>query len=253
MKRQAPITDADLHAYVDDQLNPARRREVEAYLAENPDAATQVTDYLRLDEAIHALYDPVLDKPLPPGMDKRLARHRLITRVAAAVAWVMLGGLLGWFINNELPTQPAPLLKTQLVQPAAFAHYVYTTEVQHPVEVTADQEQHLISWLSKRLHTAIRPPNLAESGYELIGGRLLPSTDRMAAQFMYQNAQGNRVTLYIRRGAWDNQATAFRYARDKNVGIFYWIDGPMGYALSGELDKTQLLGLAQTVYSQLNL
>ncbi len=75
----------------------------------------------------------------------------------------------------------------------------------------------------------------------------------MAAQFMYQNAQGNRVTLYIRRGAWDNQATAFRYARDKNVGIFYWIDGPMGYALSGELEKTQLLELAQTVYSQLNL
>ena len=98
----------------------------------------------------------------------------------------------------------------------------------------------------------VRAPNLGELGYRLIGGRLLPSTDRMAAQFMYQDTRGLRITLYIRRGAWNNEATSFHYAHENSLGTFYWIDGPMGYALSGELSQEQLLAIAESVYRQLN-
>jgi anti-sigma factor RsiW len=95
-------------------------------------------------------------------------------------------------------------------------------------------------------------PHLAATGYELVGGRLLPGADGPAAQFMYQDAHGQRLTLYVRTDKADNQETAFRYAREENVGVFYWIDGPFGYALSGDLEKTELLKVAQVVYQQLN-
>lgn len=73
-----------------------------------------------------------------------------------------------------------------------------------------------------------------------------------AAQFMYQDARGQRLTLYVRSDAGGNAETAFRYAHENNLGVFYWLDGNFGYALSGELDKPELLRVAQVVYRQLN-
>jgi anti-sigma factor RsiW len=253
MKLHTPITEADLHAYVDNQLAPARRHEVEDHLRIHPEAATQVEEYRRLNDAVHELYTPILDEPLPAQLMVRPPGHRRLLRVAAVTLWLAIGGVIGWLLrppDTVMLTADGPV-RMHLVQPAAFAHYVYAAEVRHPVEVPAQEEKHLVTWLSKRLHTDIKAPNLSAQGFELVGGRLLPSTDRMAAQFMYQRADGVRVTLYVRHGAWDNETTAFRYDRRGNIGVFYWIDGPLGYALAGELSKAQLLRLSEQVYGQL--
>jgi anti-sigma factor RsiW len=124
--------------------------------------------------------------------------------------------------------------------------------VRHPVEVGADQEQHLVAWLSKRLGAEVRAPNLESVGYSLVGGRLLPGEPGPAGQFMYQSAQGKRVTLYVRTRA-DNRETAFHYATEGNVRVFYWIDRSFGYALSSaDLGREALLKVANTAYAQLN-
>ena len=250
MKSGQTITELDLHAYADKQLSPARRAEVEDYLAHHPEAMAQVDAIRQLDQALHALFDPVLAEPIPTTIQLPWIKKRALLRVAAVMAWIGLGTVLGWSVNSLVEFGSGAPLEAQLVRPAAFAHVIYTAEVLHPVEVGAENEQHLIAWLSKRLRTPIHAPDLAASGYNLVGGRLLPSTDRMAAQFMYQNALGRRVTLYMRRGAWDNQTTAFRYSQNGSVGVFYWIDGPLGYALSAELEKTELLKLAVLIHPQ---
>jgi anti-sigma factor RsiW len=135
------------------------------------------------------------------------------------------------------------------------AHAVYSPEVRHPVEVEAAQQQHLVQWLSKRLNRQLKIPNLAPAGYELVGGRLLPGDSGARAQFMYQNANGQRVTLYV--GAVDGAATrgmgetAFRFSTEGDVSSFYWVDQGFGYALSGKLPRPGLLVLAESVYKQL--
>ena len=87
----------------------------------------------------------------------------------------------------------------------------------------------------------------------LVGGRLLPRDPTPVAQFMYQSAQGKRVTLYVRTEAPDQRETAFRYSREGSVRVFYWIDRKFGYALSSaDLDRDELLRLANVVYRQLN-
>ena len=45
--------------------------------------------------------------------------------------------------------------------------------------------------------------------------------------------------------------TAFRYAVENGVGVFYWIDDDCGYAISGDVDRAQLLKIAYVVYGQL--
>jgi anti-sigma factor RsiW len=254
-----PISDADLHAYVDGELDEHRCLEVEAYLAENPQAAERCRKYQELHQGLHSLFDPVLNETVPvslmPGSVSRgmaLRRSPQLLLQAAAVAGIMLlSGYTGWLIGAKFGAEDVSQELVHLVQPAAFAHTVYSTDPYYPVEMGADRQQVLASWLSDRMHTDMRAPLLGEEGFELVGGRLLPSTNRMAAQFMYQDKDGKRVTLYIRRGAWKNRETAFHYTQQDGLRVFYWLDGPMGYAVSGDVEKSRLMAVAHRVHLSL--
>lgn len=249
MNNDAPVTEAELHAYVDGQLDGARRAAVETYLASNPGEAERLRAYASQNEQLHALFDNTLDEPVPEALRRPPVRRRLNPlRYAALFAAAMVGGVLGWTLRGEEPLT----VTASLPQQAALAHLVYAPEVQHPVEVSAREEAHLVNWLSKRLGAPVQAPSLTEAGYELVGGRLLPGTDGPAAQFMYQDVRGNRLTLYVRTTHEGNRETAFRYAREDKLGVFYWVDGPFGYALSGEIERPQLLRIAESVYRTLN-
>ena len=64
------ITEDTPQDYVDGRLDLTRRQEVEAYLADNPADAERLAAYGAQKQALHALYDPVLDEPVPPAMDR---------------------------------------------------------------------------------------------------------------------------------------------------------------------------------------
>lgn len=213
-----------------------------------------------LSQALHQLYDPVLDEPVPERLRVRPPRWRA---AALAAGWVVLGlaaGVLaGWQLHAWRVNVPSQAEVPGFVKRAAVAHAVYSPEVRHPVEVGADQEQHLVTWLSKRLGAPLRAPKLEDIGYSLVGGRLLPGDGAAAgmpapvAQFMYQSKQGTRLTLYVRTDVLGNRETAFRYAAEGNVSVFYWIDRKLGYALSSaDISKDDLLKVANAVYQQLN-
>lgn len=247
------LNESDLLAYTDGQLDARRSADVEAWLADHPDDAERVASYRQQNASLHALFDPVLHEAIPHRLAKpqrRPWRTAPQLRYAAVAAWLVIGGTLGWFLHGAQEAHSAAAMS--LVRQAVVAHAVYTPEVRHPVEVGADQEAHLTAWLSKRLGTPVKVPHLGATGYELVGGRLLPGSSGPAAQFMYQDTRGQRLTLYLRAASGGNEETAFRYVREGKIGVFYWIDGPFGYALSGDLEKTELLQVAQMVYQQLN-
>ena len=247
-----PVTEAALHAYVDGLLPEARRAEIEVYLAAQPEDAQRVRAWQEQNQALHAWFDPVLVEPLPARMRLAVLRPRLrpVLRAAATVAWLALGGVVGWYLHAFNSAQPADTIA--FAHQAAIAHVVYSPEVRHPVEVGADQEAHLVAWLSKRLGANLKVPQLLAVGYQLVGGRLLPGNQGPVAQFMFQDGNGQRLTLYVRRGAGDSKETAFRYAQERGISVFYWLDGKFGYALSGEIGKAELLRVAKAVYQQLN-
>jgi len=207
------------------------------------------------NEALHSLFDSTLTEPLPARMRRVIQQNRrpATWRRAAAMAWLVLGPAAGWFAHTMLAPAPTATALAQLPQLAAVAHAVYAPEVIHPVEVSADQEKHLVQWLSKRLDTPLHTPDLSDFGYALTGGRLLPGNAGPAAQFMYQNAQGARLTLYVSIRENTDGHTAFRYAREDGVSVLYWIDGRLGYALSGEVEQKPLLSMGEAVYRQLGL
>jgi len=246
------ITEADLHAWLDGALPQARRAEVEAYIAAHPAEGERMASYRRNDQAIEARYDPVLTEPLPARLLHRDARTPArLWRYAAAAGWIFLGGLAGWQLH-DWKSADRRSDSPSWARRAAVAHVVYSPEVRHPVEVAADQEAHLVAWLSKRLGTSLKIPRLDALGYSLVGGRLLPGDQGPVAQFMYQDAQGQRLTLYVRTNRDHSKETAFRFAQEGNVRQFYWVDRSLGYVLSGEVGKEDLLRVANAVYQHLN-
>lgn len=256
----SPLTQADLHAYLDGELTDARRAEVEALLADEPEAKERVRAFEAQNRALRELYEPVLAEPipkellaaaaLPPRRSTWLPRWSL-QRVAAMVAVAAVGSMIGWIAHDRYP--PATMARNgSLPHQAAVAHAVFTPDVRRPVEIKAEQEDQLVTWLSKRLGTPVRAPKLGALGYELIGGRLLPGSAGPVAQFMYQDASGQRLTLYVSTERNDNRDTAFRFASEGAINIFYWIDGPYGYALSASIAKDELARIATSVYDQLD-
>lgn len=246
------VREDDLHHFVDDRVDAAQRRQIEAWLDEHLHDKQKVAAWRQQRQRLHDSYDGVLNEALPKKLlDLAAPRPPIRTwALAAALAWLSLGALIGFFLRGQTADRIEP--GEALAHSAAIAHAIYTPEVRHPVEVGADQEAHLVAWLSKRLDKRVRAPHFSSQGFALVGGRLLPGDDGPVAQFMYQDSSGRRLTLYVRGKPEEKTVTAFRFAQEGKVSVFYWIDGSLAYALSGELPRAQLLSLSETVYRELN-
>jgi len=249
------ISETELHAYVDGELTANERAEIEAALAFSPSDQELVRDVREINESLRQRYAGSLAEPLAPALHKPLARlgrkqvlnARTLARWAAAIAVLVAAAAAGYLARGLLAESRSP--EAAFVTTALGAHTVYVPEVRHPVEVKAD-EAHLVRWLAKRVGADVRAPALGPLGWRLMGGRLLPDHGLPAAQFMYEDASGRRLTLYVRKETGLNN-TSFRFHEKDGFGSFYWIDRPLAYALSGRVSRDELMNLANIVYAQL--
>ena len=108
------------------------------------------------------------------------------------------------------------------------------------------QEAHLLQWLSKRLGRKLTAPDLSRFGYRVMGGRLLPGGSGAAAQLMYDDASGRRLTIYVR--ATEGTETAFRFQKEGEAATFAWIDQGFGFAVTATGTREELLPIAEAVY-----
>jgi|SRR5271170_6806579 len=252
MSDQDPVTEAELHAYVDGELAAERRGAVEAWLAAHPEDTARVEAWRGHAELIRQHYRPATGETVPARFDlarlERADRRRPAMAVAAVLAALMIGGVAGWFAHGAVAASPSSL--DLFTADALEAYRLYAVEVRHPVEVPGDQRPHLVEWLSKRLGSPLRAPELDRMGLKLVGGRLLPGPTGPSAFFMYEGPSGERFTLYL--GRTSDQETALRYtAGDKNAA-YYWVDRNLAYVLSGPAERDKLHAIAQAAYDQID-
>jgi anti-sigma factor RsiW len=251
----ATIVEDDLQAYVDGRLSGARRAQVEVYLAQNPEVRERVALEARQRSSLRGQLESKFNEPVPPRLwvaniqaSRRARTAWRLRAVAAGLLIFAIGAGSGWFAAGHEPL--APPATTGVAQNATAAYRTYAVEVAHPVEVASTQEAHLTQWLSRRLGKPLAAPDLTPFGYKLMGGRLLPGNGSAAAQLMYDDASGKRLTIYVR--AAEGSETAFRFQRDGDAATFAWIDQGFGFAVTAMATREELLPIAEAVYHRFN-
>jgi anti-sigma factor RsiW len=254
-----PVSDDDLHAYVDNQLGAERRAIVERHLETHADAAASVASYQAQRTAIRAAFLAADAPALPPHLTLThiLAQrsHRQPWRQWLAAACVALaffaGGVGGWVLHVTPAGGRAQQAMTGLEQQALASHAVYSVDVRHPVEVPGSDEAHLQQWLSNRLHRAIVVPNLGSLGYHLIGGRLL-ATERgnPAALLMYEDTQHQRMSVLLRPMGPALRMPGTAIGQD-GVNGRAWIDDGLGVAIVAALPAGDITAVATQINNAL--
>jgi len=256
------IQEDDLHAYVDNQLSEEKIQAVEELMRNDPNIAEQILQWQQQNNAITQYFDKENFDNIPEQLNidklKSKAKQNKIKSQGlhwyysmAASLFLMIGsGLTGWFAHGSLQATPqsAPIFADMAIS----AYEVFSVEVLHPVEVRADKKDHLVKWLSKRVNHPIQIPELENYGFKLLGGRLLSMQEgRAAAQFMFENKQGKRITWLVSKSpAYKDHA--FFFKNEKSINSYYWMDSNVAYSVSGEMDRDNLHELSQGIYQQIN-
>jgi len=255
-----PVEEDDLQARIDGRLPPERAEMVDTYLAAHPEERERWSQYAEQREALRAAFGAQPGGPIPTRLQvfhllaqRRQRRHRQLARIVAAVALLVLGGVGGWTARDVLPgltLSASAILASAVFDDAIAAHRTFSVETRHPVEVGANEEAHLVQWLSKRLGHRLMAPDLAGLGFRLMGGRLLPADSGPAALFMYEDGKGTRLTCYY-LSVDVGEETEFKYREEKGISAFYWVDDGLAYAVAAtNTDRDLLLKVAEIIYRQ---
>jgi anti-sigma factor RsiW len=254
--RDMPVTEEELHAFVDGELPADRTQAVDAWLAAHPDQAALVSAWRAQADNIRARYGAIANEPVPAALmlDQILKRSRASGRswsamaAAAAIAAFIAGGAAGWFAHGASAAALSGF--DTFTADALDAYRLYVVEVRHPVEVPGSEQPHLTQWLSKRLGAELRIPDLQVIGLKLVGGRLLPGPTGAAAFYMYEGPSGERFTIYCAKAK--AAETALRYKSGETSAAFYWVDDKVAYVVSGPADRDQLEKVTKSVYEQVD-
>lgn len=250
--RDQIVSEAELNAYVDDELPADRRSVVEAWLATHPEDAARVAAWRKQIELIRERFGHVANEAPSQRLGiERLTKRRygaIAAAIAATIAAFVIGAGAGWSARGIEVAAPSELAR--YTTDALVAYRLYTVEVRHPVEVPGDQRPHLVEWLSKRVGSPLHPPELDKQGLKLVGGRLLPGPTGPSAFFMYESPSGERFTLYC--GRIKDGQTALRYTGGDQNAAYYWVDQNLAYVLSGPAEANTLREIAQAAYDQID-
>ena len=256
-ERDRPVTEDELHAYVDGELPDDRKDAMAAWLETHPDDAGMVAAWRAQADSIRSRYCAVAHEPVPERLqiDRIIAdaqpRGRRFMAMAAAAVFVafVAGGGAGWIAHGATVTKPSGF--DAITADALDAYRLYVVEVRHPVEVPGSEQAHLRQWLSKRVGYELSIPDLSALGLKLVGGRLLPGpTGDAAAFYMYEGTSGERYTIYCAKAT--QTQTALRFKGGERDAAVAWVDNKVGYVVSGPSDRDKLETVAKNVYDQVD-
>lgn len=245
------IRDIDLLAYADGLLDtdPERKAVVAAYLRKHPAEAAKVRDYIDQNDAIRQLYDPVLAEPIPErlqailehGPEKTLGH---VARAVIAASLLLAAGFVGWMIGQRGQSELWPGQDFVKQTMTAYGHSSVTSDTDR--DNALQEAMQPLDWLSEQIAVPVQPPDLTPQGFTLVEKQLLTANGPQIAQVTYADPDGRRLSLFLRT-RWQEEVSQFHFAENEDVTMVYWLEGPLVYALVGQLDRQEMAVVVQAL------
>jgi anti-sigma factor RsiW len=254
---QRDFTERDIHMALDGELPEEERAEFQAWLEANPEMKARSLRFEADRTRLQDTFAGVIDERVPDGMTrlvtgeaKRLSTGAPRWRMAAAAVFLLALGAGGGYLASVGGFGFEAEAEDELAEDAIAAHTIYAAEQRHAVEVGASDKDHLLGWLSKRLGLTLVAPDLTAEGFDLVGGRLLPAGQKTAALLLYEDAKGNRISIYVTAEGEEKAKGIYRLETGGAAAV-YWLDKGWGCAVVGTLPQQELLDVGRKAYRQL--
>lgn len=247
MERTDAITDQDINGFLDGELDPAQRAELQARLARVPDLACRVladmhiSDVLRLSQTPRT--HPVETVSAALRLERSLARRRFMgsLRTGAIAASIFA---LGFLSNSALTALNAPRHAVD----ATFAETARVAVDSVQTEVAADTGrvetiEHKIARLEETAEVVVP---VIPADWEVKDVRLQPINGKKSVVVTAQAATAGAVTL-VATPMENEEAVPPTSVEDAEKPAVVWQTGQTGYALVGKAAPSTLQSMAQGI------
>lgn len=248
MAHNDTIAELDLLALADGFLDddPARKAEVEAAIARDPQAASRLSDYRAQTSALRAAYAGAIAEPVPERLlavvdSAERARERPVLRRAAAGLMIVSAGLGGWFVgyDGDDPARRALLDES-------YRHYVLQGPDQSAAVSAGTALERAIGWVDDEVAIRLSAPDLTGEGFSLVGKRSVRDSGDQLVALDYRSGDGRAFSLFIAPRWTDSPGPIVDRERD-GVALAYWHDGPLAASIATQLPQAEARALAEAV------
>ena len=253
-KNEGPVTDNDLHAYVDGFLDERRRPLVERHLAAHPEAAARVAAWQAVNASLREATSWKAREPVPAmlGLGRLIAARRARrwqpVRVAAGILLALaVGAGGGWMARG--PSLPGGI--TSVAMEASVVHRTFAVSFAGSAP-DATAQARLASWLAREIGHKITPPDLSRSGFRLVSAELVATEQGPACMFLYDSAQGMRITLFMRPMERRDVNAPMRPMHGRDTVGYVWARNGLGYGLVASERTETLRTLANQIRSEMS-
>jgi anti-sigma factor RsiW len=231
------IEQVEIEAYIDGELDLARRLAVEDHLARHPALAARVMADFRTRSALQLLMgaDPAISRSLASAVAKVRSQGRSVwRRPVLGAATVAVAGILAVF--GLQGTEPPPAY----VGVAVASHRSIMDRAAHMLGApVSDHAQTLLS--ASRITVPTLPGDWRVTDVQLLATKKGP-----AMLIAVRTTEGRDLSIFAIRGR-SSASRSPDAVRDGLQSVAYWRVGDISYALTGEEDPEQIDATAKAL------
>ena len=237
---------AKLETYLDGELSASEMRELDAHVRSCPSCAADVLSRLQLKRAVHSAgkrYSPSPDfrdrirKSIKAKPER--APMRLWLGASAAVALLLMVTFVA------ISARQQQLLRQHTLSELADLH-VATLASANPVDVISTDRHTVKPWFQGKIPFTFNLPELQNSEFSLIGGRVAYLGQTSGAELIYQ-IRKHQISVFVfqDRAVGSDLGSTAQPRKELSFNLESWNQDGLRYFVIGDASAEDIRSLAE--------
>lgn len=196
-------------------------------------------------------YQGFVDEPVPSALfdsiESGTAKRLSLSTIAIVALFVGMGISLAY---AKVSGSSAPLTPTQLPANmlALSAHNTFAVDLVHPVQVKANDMEHLENWLSYRVDSRVLLAEYNNVGYALLGANIVPDGKHASSMLIYENAMQERISVFTRYYGGSHDMSNIHSDKGLDLNLLSWQENGAQHTMVSSLELKELRTIFNTHY-----